>query len=233
MTSSSFALRGRTPRAKAPPMRLTLAALLLGAFALAACSGTVKGTGASPDGGTKSGFDTGGAGDCAGFEPCDTVSASDGGKSTAAPVRSEYDALFAAPANPTVTSTSLDGVWAGSMSNTDDDVRVVITPSTITIAVRCNSGHSMGQITTIGMSVSAVTSSVSIRMLESKSVGTSTCRISVRPVTFSRCSTGSGGTTCFNLTDSGLDFGPNQLFSGDGTSSYGPYPTFSKMSDGT
>jgi len=218
-------------------MRLAMTALFLATFALTACSSTTKGTGTGtlPGSGAQSGFTGAGDGGCTGFAPCDTVSetGADGGKSSAPPVPSEYDPLFAAPASASVTGNSLDGVWAGSMSNTEDDVRIVITPSAITIAVRCNSGHSLGPITTIGTTVSAVTSSVSIRTLESKSVGTTTCRIIVHPETLARCSTGSGTTVCFDLVDTALDFGPNDLFSGDGTASYGPAPSFSKLSDGT
>lgn len=209
-------------------MTALLLATALATAALPACSGTVKGNGTSPDGGTKSGFDTG---------PGDTVTdtgSTDGGTSSATPAApSPYDPLFTTPASASVTGNSLDGVWAGSMSNTDDDVRLVITPSAITIAVRCNSGHSIGPITTIGMTVNAVVGSTSIRTLESKSIGTPGCRIVVHPQSFSRLSTGSGGSPNFDLSGTALDFGPYALFSGDGTSSYGPSPTFSKMSDGT
>ena len=212
-------------------MRLATTVLLLATVlataSLPACSGTVKGNGASADGGAKSGFAAG---------PGDTVTdtGTDGGTSSATPAApSEYDPLFTTPASASVTGNSLDGVWAGSMSNTDDDVRLVITPSAITIAVRCNSGHSVGKITTIGMTVNAVTSSSSIRTLESKSIGTTGCRIVVHPQSFARISTGSGASPNFDLSDTSLDFGPYSLFSGDGTSSSGPSPTFSKMSDGT
>ncbi|MEA2751573.1 MAG: hypothetical protein QOI41_5716 [Myxococcales bacterium] len=220
-------------------MRLATTALMLAAFALTACSGTTTGTGTGSLPGAGSGSGSGFALDDGGAceEPCDTSGfVSDAGtKKPPTATSSEYDVLFDAPASTTVTPNSLDGRWAGSMSNTDDDVRVVITPSALTIAVRCNSGHPIGAIptTTVGLTVSAVTSSVSIRTLESKSAGTTTCRISIHPQTMSRCSTGSGSPTCFDLTDTGLDFGPNRLFSGDGTSSSGPYPAFSKLSDGT
>jgi hypothetical protein len=220
-------------------MRLPTTALLLATFALTACSGTSKGTGTGTllGGGAKSGFIDVDGGTCpdpsVGCEYTDPGTIVDGGKSSTAPAPSEYDPLFTAPASAAVTGNSLDGVWAGSMSNTQDDVRLVITPSAITIAVRCNSGHSVGPTTTIGTTVNAVTSSVSIRTLESKSVGTATCKIIVHPQTFARCSTGSGAPTCFDLVDTGLDFGPFELFSGDGTSSYGPAPAFSKLSDGT
>lgn len=218
-SSSSFALRGRSSRAKARAMRLASTALLLTTFALTACSGTVKGTGTSADGGTKSGFDDPGA--CA--SNCSTSVV------TNAPP-SEYDALFTAPASPTVNTSSLDGVWAGTMQVSGDDVRLVITPSTVTIAVRCNSGRANGTMTTIGTTVNAMTSTDTIRTLEGKSVAAdASCKISVHPQTYSRCSTGGGGT-CFDLGDSGLYFGPFELFTGD---PYGPSPSFSKMSDDT
>lgn len=220
-------------------MRLPMIALLLATFALSGCSGTSKGTGTGtlPGSGGKSGVIDVDGGTCpdpsVGCEYTGPGTIVDGGKSSATPMPSEYDPLFATPATAAVTGNSLDGVWAGSMTNTEDDVRLVITPSAITIAVRCNSGHAVGPTTTIGMTVNAVTSSVSIRTLESKSAGTATCKIIIHPQTFARCSTGSGSPICFDLVDTGLDFGPNELFSGDGTGSYGPAPSFSKLSDGT
>jgi hypothetical protein len=218
-------------------MRLAPTALLLATTALMACSGKTTGTGiGSAPGGSKSGFIETDGGTCpdpsVGCEYTDPGTAIDGGKSSALPTTSEYDVLFTTPASTTVTSTSLDGVWAGAMSNTEDDVRLVITPSKITIAVRCNSrlpGHS----TTFGLSVNAVTSSTSIRTLESKTASGGSCSISIRPQTMARCSTGSGSTVCFDLTESGLDFGPNPLFSGDGSTSYGPEATFTKLTDGS
>jgi hypothetical protein len=205
-------------------MRPATTVLLLATLALTGCSGTARGTGA--DGGATPDFGT---------SPGDPVPDTGSGAGTASPTAaapSEYDTLFTTPASASVTGNSLDGVWAGSMSNTNDDVRLVFTPTTITIAVRCNSGHSVGTITTIGMTVSAVTSRSSIRTLESKSTGGPGCRILVHPQSFSRISTGSGGSPNFNLSDTSLDFGPYSLFSGDGTSSR-PWPTFSKMSDDT
>ena len=183
-------------------MRLAKPALLLATFALTACSGTVKGTGTSPDGGT----------------------------SSATPAPSPYDPLFTTPASVTVTNDALDGVWAGTMAISGDDVRLVITPSAVTIAVRCNSGGT-APVVTIGTTVNAVTSSTSIRTLESKSVvGTANCKIVVHPQSYGRCSTGSAGTMCFDLIGTDLDFGPNELFTGD---PYGPGHAFTKMSDGT
>ena len=145
-------------------MRLATTALLLGTFALTACGGTVQGTGGSPGGGTKSGFDdgTGTACTAAGCDtkaspPSDSTPTDGTAGATSAP--SPYDSLFTTPASYTITNTSLDGVWAGSMNVSVDDVRLVITPSAITIAVRCNSGHAAGAKTAIGLTVNAVTSS--------------------------------------------------------------------------
>ena len=208
-------------------MRLAKAALLLATFALTACSGTVRGTGTSRDGGPSSGF---AGSDCTAQTSCDTTVADPGaGAGGSAP--SEYDPLFKTPASATVMSNSLDGVWAGTMAITHDDVRLLITPSAITIALRCGSGGSGGPVTTIGTTVKAVTSSTSIRTLDGPSVGANAgCAIRVHPQTFARCSTGAGTTTCFDLSGGSLDFGPNALFTGD---PYGPDPSFSKMSDGT
>jgi hypothetical protein len=204
---------------------LSFAALVLAALSSSACSGTTIGTGG--DGGAGAGSQT-----PAGSGGSSSPGVSGGSTTTdpGASLPSEYDSLFGAPSSTTVSANSIGGLWAGTMSNTSDDIRLVIKPSSITMAVRCNSGHGgVGQVTTIGMTVKAVVSATSIRLLESKTIGgPASCEIIVHPQTLPRCAAST--VECFDVVDTTLHF-DGYLFSGDGSLSRGPDPSFTKLSD--
>jgi hypothetical protein len=198
-------------------MRLLTIALALCAGSLMACSGSAVGTGTS--------------GGASGAPTTIDQSGTGGTSGTATPPASAttaYDALFGRPATTALTPSSLPGLWAGTMFNTNDDVRLKIDSTSITIAVRCSSGLVAPRV--VGMEVGAVVGATSIRLLESKSVGDYSCGLSVRPQTVPKCSiTGTAVSGCFDVTGPALNFDV-PLFT-KVSSSYGANPDFTKVSD--
>src|SRR5690606_717465 len=120
---------------------------------LMACTSNVVGEGEG--GGTDRG---------AGFEgeEVDGGTMSGGGSSSSSAEASKYDALFDAPADATTTEDSLSGVWAGTSSDSRDDLRLEMRSDKLTIAVRC------GTAATAGLEVAAKVSPSSIRVLASE-----------------------------------------------------------------
>ena len=195
-------------------------------LSLTACSGTVVGTGTSGTSGSP-GSTLGGGTDTGGATTTDAGAKNTGAGGVTQETMSEYEPLFAAPATTALTPSTLRGLWAGTMSNTRDDVRMQVGTNSITIAVHCAWGGHLTPVV-VGMQVAAVVSTTSIRLLETKTVGTQ-CQINVRPQTIPVCST----TThdfCFIVSDGTLHI-DIPLFSGDGTFAGDPDPSFTKLSD--
>ena len=219
-------------------MRLATTALLLAATALtAACSGKTIGTGTGSLPGAdpkKSGFVDVDGGTCpdptVDCEYTDPGTVIDGG-STPTPAPSIYDPLFVEATSVTATPNSITGLWSGAATFETVDVRLLITPSAVTIALRCNASDKPP--VTVGLTVNAVVSSTGIRILDTKSTGASPCQIIVRPQSMDRCSTGSGSLNCFDMNGTALDFHTGRLFTGIGSLSEAPAPEFEKLTDGT
>lgn len=138
-----------------------------------------------------------------------------GGAATSDP---QYEALFGPPASTTLTSDSIMGVWA----DTDDgDVRLKISSSSIVIALRCGNG-------TVGGEFAARVTSASLKLVESRSVG-SGCSIQVKPLDLPKCTTSHRG--CFSLVGTTLDIWDGSGYGGrlfEGGATRG---TYTKLSD--
>ncbi len=214
-------------------MRLAMTALLLAATALTACSGktTGTGTGSLPGAPPPQGAVVDNAGDCAAVPPATCDTSPSGGAKKTTPTPTVYDPLFAyTSADTSTTPDSITGLWSGAATFGNDDVRLLITSSEITIALRCK--DTSGPAVTVGLTVNAVVSSTGIRVLDSKSAGTSPCQIVVRPQSMDRCSTGSGSLSCFDMDGTGLDFHTAELFTGIGSLDEAPAPRFEKLNNG-
>ncbi len=121
---------------------LALVAVLGLALLAPGCSSQVLGEGAGPPNGP---------------------SAPEGeGNGTSSGVPAEVEALFAPPADDTVTAGKLTGVWANDESGTQ--TRLAITKNSVTVAKRCSSD---GRITHVTAQVRADDTTITI--LESKS----------------------------------------------------------------
>jgi hypothetical protein len=154
------------------------------------------------------------------------------GTSTNAAAPSAYDPLFEMSASTAATPDSLTGLWSGAATFGSDDVRLVITSSEVSIALRCQDPNRPTM--TVGLTVNAEVTAAGIRVLESKSTGTTPCRIVVRPQSMGRCSTGgSVGLNCFDIYGTQLDFHTGELFTGIGAASVAPNARFEKLNDGT
>lgn len=131
----------------------------------------------------------------------------------------DYEALFDAPADPTTTDDLVTGIWAGTTYY--GEVRLKITASKITIAIKCGTSPAEG------MDVGSVVSANKMRVLASKSVGSQGyCGLKVTPVEIPRC-TSDVYYDCFDVTGTTLRFAGTTLFTGGGSSS----EKYTKLSD--
>lgn len=126
-----------------------------------------------------------------GFDPA----SDDGGTTTSDagsdPQVDDYDALFGPPSVTTTTPDSLRGLWAGT-SSSGYDMRIRFGTSSIVLALRC------GSAAAIGVSVAASVSSSTVKTLESKRTGATSCSISVTPDEIQSC-TSAEPYDCFTL----------------------------------
>lgn len=228
-----FDLSWRNPGTHAKPGAMRALGLGLGLFVIAsltACSGTTTGTGGGgSSSGSSSSSTPAGSSTTSGGEDTTTASGGSGfagadgntGTSSGSAGPSPYDSLFDAPANTTSTPGSVYGLWAGTKNSAD--VRVQLSSTKITIAVRC-AGRS-----TYGVDVAGQVSSTNIKIIASKLAGTEfdSCGVKVTPVSIPVCKT-TDQIGCFTIEDSTLSFVGVWLFSSGG---YGPDPDFTKLSD--
>lgn len=132
----------------------------------------------------------------------------------------DYDALFDAPADPTTTDGLVTGLWAGKTTYAES--RLLLRANKVVIALKC------GESPATGMEVGAVVTSNQIKILASKTVGSSTfCEIKVSPIAIPRCTT-NDTYDCFELTDGTLYFSNKALFSSYSSTTYS---TYTKLSD--
>ena len=197
----------RTPSLLLP---LALASLLFG------CTSTVTGTGSSGGGSGTSGASTSGEGTSA---TGGTNGSSSSGDTPAE--GNEYEALFGPPESPALTEDSIGGLWAGQTSS--NDLRLKITASSITIAMKCRTS-------TIGTKIAAQVSGTSIRIVESQQIGAEydPCSIKVRPLTLPKCESEYDPNSCFFVKGTTLHFSSAPLFTAGG---YGPSSELTKLSD--
>jgi hypothetical protein len=205
-----FALLDLTSRASFRAVR-SYALVLVSLSLLAACSGTSVGGGV-PGGGT--GDETGRA-----SSPEDSTTTP--GSSEGENGSDDYDALFGPPKTSERTSGVLEGLWAGTAHG--GDVRLVISDRSVTVALRCIGGE------TLGLEVAARVGPASLQLLESKEVGESwsSCSISVTPVEIPDCESDSRGG-CYLLEGMKLWIQGIALFSSGGSYSG---MEFTKLSD--
>ena len=200
-----------TSRAIAPRMMLQKVASVLSFVLLSACTSTVIGEGTS-SGGTGNPDDSSGttAGGGSSFSQPKDPSGS-----------SEYDALFGAPETTTLTENSLGGLWAGEYGS--NDMRLRITASSLTLAIRCTSEPGKP---TFGTEIALQASSTSFRILESKDVSSPMgyCSLQARPLTLTRCET-DYDSSCFYLS------GTTLTFNASSSSFTGSTSDFVKLSD--
>jgi hypothetical protein len=158
---------------------------------------------------------------------------SDGGTTTEQPAGpADYEAMFGPPASTETTPNKLAGLWAGTVDGLD--VRFRVASNSIIIAKRC-SGKA------VGLTVSAIVSSSSIKIVESKATEPSGygCAIDVRPGSLGVCPTGVDeygqplpAKNCFSLDGTDLKIDAAFL-KGTTSSSYTgkPLDVLTKLSD--
>lgn len=200
---------------------------------LTACTSTVIGTGpVEQDPNAVGGSGTGSASD----GPSGTATGSGSGgtqtgtdPSMPAGDPGDYESLFAVGSSSDATAGALPGVYSANGSWLD--VRVKIRSTSVTVAVRCESGA------VVGVDIAASVTSGSIRLLESKSIAkksisstSGSCLLSgleARPITIPAC-VDTMDLDCFVLDGTTLSFRGAWLFS---SSSAGPSDELVKLHD--
>ena len=113
----------------------------------------------------------------------------------------------------------MTGLWAASTYY--GELRLKITSNEVVIAIKC------GNSSADGVRVGAVATPSKVRMLASKSLGSSTgCGIKVTPVEVPACAD-NVGSHCFEVTGTTLAFWGTSLFETGGATS----PRYTKLSD--
>ncbi len=184
------------------------------ALAASACTSKVIGEG----GGVP---DRGGDTDPSTDSASETSGGSGGGGGTSSSVPAEIEALFAPPADDTVTPGKLTGVWASDDNGVQS--RLAITKNSVTVAKRCSSD---GRITHVTAQVR--TNDTTITILESKSATPdqySTCYLSLTldVSEWRACDDTGYDTGCFKIEGTKL--------TGLDTSFSSAYTTWIKLSD--
>lgn len=189
------------------------------ALACAGCSGVATGTGGSEDGGL-GGDDR--------RSSVDTNLPTDGSNTGGS--FDTLDGMFRASPTASVTQGSIYGLWAGSANGAD--VRIRLTPTSLTVAKRCWADDRAS-----GGEVSARVTSSAIQVLESKSdihansVTRSYCNVDIKPISIPQCT--SSDSDCFTVKGTTLDLGGAALFLGQtGAAGAGaPDRRFIKLTD--
>ncbi len=114
------------------------------------------------------------------------------------PAAADYQALFARVPSIVATPNSLNGLWEGTVGG--QPMRLRFEPTAVTVILKCSASAPP-----IGMAVPAVVSSLSIRTLESKTLGDpSTCGLALAPDEMPNC--GVSRSPCFSLKGLKLEF---------------------------
>jgi hypothetical protein len=185
--------------------------IAVGAGVLCGCASVVEGTGDVPG--------NGGSGNPSTTPP----------SQNAAPEET-LDDLFGAPKTGTLTPDSLYGVWAGTANGAD--VRVKLTPTSITVAKRC-----FEDVPASGGRVAARVGTELIQVIESKTdthldtSHRSYCNVEFRPVVVSACS-GGVASGCFIMKGTHLELGTDVFQGASGNNLGGGHDNvFTKLSD--
>jgi hypothetical protein len=125
------------------------------------------------------------------------------GSSSGSATGSEWESLFEAPSNTTATPDSLFGRWSGH-AGTQDDLRLVLTATTVTQARHCAAFGST-PATTIGASAKARVTESSIATLETKAIGSFPCDVAIHSNELVACNFDTGRmSNCFELSGTTL-----------------------------
>ena len=184
--------------ARSPVVRISCF-LVLACAVLTACSGTSVGTGTGDSGAPPS-------------------------NAAAAPPANKFDALFTLPPDAPATPDSLNGVWSGWMTKSQQEVRVRIAADGLVLAMLCRD-H------TVGVEVAGSVSSASIRALENSSTSTSGyCSVIVNRFQIDKCTGQTTPLACFTLSGKTLRFATGKSMLNSRDLDY-PESTFTKVSD--